>query len=376
MQTKQLDRPRALHLDGINSAGIIGDPSVNMLTQESAVHFADVSPGTLQQFATLLLERLASSQLPEMGGMIRLHGRWTDPGRANGKYFYGAKVMDDGGAQAKVEILASLVAGRGVVPGQNVIVTGRLAVRTSNFGVEVRLVAADIQLGDQEESARSEVTQQGRMTLERLRSIPMRRVPFPDRDSVSVTLIQSTSANAQVSQDCMAELSKLGDAIGVFPVRINMLDPVAITAAIRDATADDIVMLIRGGGDAADFEIFDDPRVVSALADQRGHRVVGLGHTGNATLLDLVADYSANTPAQAGAYVRERIQQRQRLLGEAGRELRLNKERMDALEKERNAAQAQLQTAGELLEKAKGGVPFWAVIAAFVAGAAIVLMIR
>ena len=161
------------------------------------------------------------------------------------------------------------------------------------------------------------------MTLERLRALSLWRVPFPDRDVISITLIQSTSAAAQVANDCMAELTKLGDAVGVFPVRVNMLDPVAIATAIREATADDILMVIRGGGDAADFEVFEDPRVLTAMAEQKAHRVVGLGHTGNATLLDLVADYSANTPAQAGAYVRERVQQRQRLLGEVGKELRL-----------------------------------------------------
>ena len=338
--------------------------------------FADVSPGTLQQFTTLLLERLAASELPELGGMIRLHGRWTDPGRASGKSYYGAKIVDDGGSQAKVEILASLVASRGVLPGHLVIATGRLAVRSTNYGLEVRLVATDIELGDQEQAAKTEVAQQGRMSIERLRSIPMRRVPFPDRDSVSVTLIHSNSAAAQVTQDCMAELSKLGDSVGVFPVKVNMLDPVAIATAIRDANSDDIVMIIRGGGDAADFEVFDDPRVVTALSSQQAHRVVGLGHTGNATLLDLFCDFSANTPAQAGAYVRERVQQRQRLLGDAGKDLRLAKERMEALEKERNTAQAQLQTASELLAKAKGGVPAWAVAVAFAVGATLAYLIR
>lgn len=337
--------------------------------------FADVSPGTLQQFTTLLLERLAASELPELGGMIRLHGRWTDPGRASGKSYYGAKIVDDGGSQAKVEILASLVASRGVLPGHLVIATGRLAVRSTNYGLEVRLVATDIELGDQEQAAKTEVAQQGRMTIERLRSIPMRRVPFPDRDSVSVTLIHSNSAAAQVTQDCMAELSKLGDSVGVFPVKVNMLDPVAIATAIRDANSDDIVMIIRGGGDAADFEVFDDPRVVTALSSQQAHRVVGLGHTGNATLLDLVCDFSANTPAQAGAYVRERVQQRQRNQGEVARELRLLKERMGSLEKERDTAQAQLVTANILLEKAKG-IPGWVVAAAFAAGAALVWILR
>jgi exodeoxyribonuclease VII large subunit len=155
-----------------------------------------------------------------------------------------------------------------------------------------------------------------------------------------------------------------------------MLDPVAIATAIRDANSDDIVMIIRGGGDAADFEVFDDPRVVTALSSQQAHRVVGLGHTGNATLLDLFCDFSANTPAQAGAYVRERVQQRQRLLGDAGKDLRLAKERMEALEKERNTAQAQLQTASELLAKAKGGVPAWAVAVAFAVGAILAYLIR
>ena len=84
----------------------------NATMPEAAALFADVTPGTFQQFTSLLLERLAVSQLPEMAGMIRLRGRWTDPGRASGKYFYGAKVVDDGGAQAKVEIMASLVASR------------------------------------------------------------------------------------------------------------------------------------------------------------------------------------------------------------------------------------------------------------------------
>lgn len=342
---------------------------------DAAAVFADVTPGTFQQFTSLLIERLAVSQLPEMAGMVRLRGRWTDPGRPSGKYFYGAKVVDDGGAQAKVEILASLVASRGIVPGQNVVLAGRLVVKSNNYGVEVKLAAADIQLGDQEEAAQTAVVQQGRMTLERLRSLSLWRVPFPDRDAVSVALIQSTSAAAQVANDCLAELSKLGEAVGVFPVRVNMLDPVAIATAIRDATADDILMIIRGGGDAADFEVFDDPRVVMALAEQKAHRVVGLGHTGNATLLDLVADFTANTPAQAGAYVRERVQQRQRLLGEAGRELRLAKERVENLEKERNTAQSQLATANELLAKAKG-VPSWAVAVAFIAGAALIWFIR
>ncbi len=342
------------------------------------VPFVDVTPGTLQQYSALLLERLAVTHFADMAGMVRLRGRWTDPGRPSGKSYYSAKVVDDGGAQAKVEILVSLVAGRGIQPGQNVIVTGCLATRSSNYGLEVRLVAADIQLGEQEEVVRTDTVSQGRLTLERLRSMPMRRVPFPDREVLAITLIQSTSAVAQVAQDCMAELAQLGDQVLVTPLRINMLDPVAIAAAIREAQGCDILMLIRGGGDASDFEVFDDPRVVAALAEQRTHRVLGLGHSGNATALDLVADFSANTPGQAGMYVRERMQDRQRMAKDAERSLGQARDRVAELEKDRNAAQAQLQAANGLLNQARQqkGVPVWWAIAAFLAGSLLMLIVR
>jgi exodeoxyribonuclease VII large subunit len=345
-------------------------------TSDTSAVFTEVTPGTFQQFVALLVERLAASELPEMAGMLHLRGRWMDPGKPNGKLFFNAKVGDDGGAQVKVEIPASLVASRGVASGQDVILTGRLIVRSSHYGVEVKLSATDIQLGERERPLQTAMSQPGRMTLERLRLLSFWRVPFPDHDKVSITLIQPASAVAQVADDCIAELTKLKNIVSVSPVRVNMLDPIAITAAIKDATAVDIVMIIRGGGDAADFEVFDDPRVLTALAEQKAHRVLGLGHTGNVTLLDLIADYSANTPAQAGAYIRERIQQRQRMLAETGRELRLIKERMQTLEKERNTIQSQLATTKELLATKTRGMPSWAVAVAFIAGAILIWLIR
>ena len=64
------------------------------------------------------------------------------------------------------------------------------------------------------------------------------------------------------------------------------------------------------------------------------------------------------------------------MLGDAGKDLKLAKERMEALEKERNTAQAQLQTASELLAKAKWGVPALATAVAFAAGAILAYLIR
>lgn len=342
--------------------------------------FATITPATLQQYATVLIERLASEQLPELGGVIRVRGRWADPGRMSGKSYYGAKLTDDSGAAAKIEIPASMVASRGIQPGQQAIITGRLAMKVTNYGAELKLVASDIELGKDEEAVQTADTHQGRMTLERLCALKVTRNRFPDDEPAKIAIIQSTSVAAQVAQDFRAELDKLGVLVVMKALPVNMLDPVAIAQAIRTVPPHCVLVMIRGGGDAADFEVFNDPRVVEALANHEAHRVVGLGHTGNATLLDLVADFSANTPAQAGLYIREHIERRQRALGDAAKEMRLAKERMEALEKERNIAQQQAKVATELAEKAqeqaRSGFPLWAVAAAFIAGAVLVFAIR
>ena len=285
-------------------------------------------------------------------------------------------------SRLKIDALRAdlIVAGRGIQPGQHVIVTGRLSIKVTNFGIELRLVASDIDLGEQEEAVHTADTHQGKMTLERLRALNVVRVPFPEGEPTQVSVIQSTSATAQVSEDFATEMRKLGVLVAVKPFPVNMLDAVAIAQAIRAVPPECVMAMIRGGGDAADFEVFNDPRVVEALSNHRAHRVVGLGHTGNKTLLDLVADHSANTPGQAGQYIREQIERRQRALGDVAKEMRLAKERMQSLEKERNVAQQQAKSAADLLEKAqqqtKSGVPFWAVFAAFIAGAVLVFAIR
>jgi exodeoxyribonuclease VII large subunit len=340
--------------------------------------FAEFTPGTLQQYIDLILNRLVKENLPEIAGMVRLRGRLTDPGKVSGKMHYNVKIVDDGGAQAKADIPASLLSGRGIVAGHQVVASGVIVTRATAYGVEVKLSVADIQLSAEEAPVTGTVTDQGRMTLDRLRGIRMVRNEFPAHDTITVALIQSTSAHAQVSRDCLAELDKLGNVLVINPIQVNMLDPVAITKAIAQADAD-LLIMIRGGGDSGDFEVFDDPRVVQALSNQTAHRVMGLGHSGNATLLDLVADYSANTPAQAGGYVRERIERRQRLQGDMGKDLRLARERMESLEKERNTAQAQAKSATDLLEQVSeraAGFPLWAVAVAFVIGAVAAWLIR
>ena len=149
------------------------------------------------------------------------------------------------------------------------------------------------------------------------------------------------------------------------PVVINMLDPVAIARAIRQSDTD-ILMLVRGGGAAEDFSVFDDPRVIHAMAECKSHRVVGLGHTGTTSLIHFVSDYVANTPAQAGCYVRERIELYDRQRQQAQQQRESYKKRLAMLEHERDTAKVNLMAARK--------TPVWWITSAFLAGALMVWM--
>lgn len=267
--------------------------------------FTSVSPATYQQYVKLLIERLAAEQLPELAGVICVQGKWLAPEQSSGKYIYGAKISDDGGAQVKVDIPTSIVTSRGIHPGQLVTITGCINIRSSNYGVEVRLNATDIKPSELHEDNKLQ-NHEDRLTLERLKALPVTRNIFPHEFPIKIALIRSASTLAQVTMDCRSELDQLGDAVDVREIPINMLDPVAIAATIESITDAGILMLIRGGGDNLDFSVFDDHRVLSALARHTAHRVIGLGHTANTTLLDKIADYTANTPAQAGVYVKNK----------------------------------------------------------------------
>lgn len=336
--------------------------------------FTEFSPATLQQYIDLCLSRLVTDSLPEMAGMIRLHGRLIDTGRPSGKINYGGKVADDGGAQIKVDIPSSLLAGRGIVAGHQVAASGRLAIRTTSYGVEIKMSVADIQLLPDETPENTPAISQGRMTLERLKGLRLLRNEFPVQENISVGLIQSTSVNAMVVNDCMAAMSEVLSSLTVHHIKINITDPVAINHAIRQCDKD-ILVMIRGGGDDSDFDLFDDPRIVEAMAEQCAYRIVGLGHSGNTTLMDVISDFSASTPTHAGTHIRDRIMSIRRNTEGVRKDLALLKERASGLEKERNIAQEQAKSATALLNEAsnrpKSLFPTWIAIAiGFIAGAA------
>ncbi|MFR8054646.1 MAG: exodeoxyribonuclease VII large subunit [Bilophila wadsworthia] len=125
-------------------------------------------------------------------------------------------------------------------------------------------------------------------TISHLKELGFKRIPFPKR-ATAISVIHSKSHAANVFADFKNELDL--KSVNVESLPTAMTDPSAIARAIDQASGN-VVVLIRGGGDDAEFTTFQHDDVVKALARKAAHRITGLGHYGNLTYADIIADFA------------------------------------------------------------------------------------
>lgn len=172
----------------------------------------------------------------------------------------------------------------------------------SRVTVQLEVLSARFAEGESEQAVRREM--QGNLAA--LASLRPTRNLFPLSREVTVDVIHSSASAAQVDEDFYNGVGDRADQclMNSLPVRITSAQ--AIAEAIHSSQAD-ILVIIRGGGPESDFAAFNDAEVLKALSEKKSYRVVGLGHSANTTLVDLIADYSASVPAEAGAHIRTQL---------------------------------------------------------------------
>ena len=68
-------------------------------------------------------------------------------------------------------------------------------------------------------------------------------------------------------------------------------------------TDNQVIALIRGGGSKDDLAIFNDEKLVRAIASSRIPVITGIGHEVDESLADLAADLAASTPSNAAQFL-------------------------------------------------------------------------
>lgn len=144
--------------------------------------------------------------------------------------------------------------------------------------------------------------------FEYLRGLQPGRHCFPIKDELTISLIHSSASSARVDEDFRHALAAVNNRCNIHPIPVKISSAEAIANAIKSSTGD-VLVIIRGGGSESDFAAFNEPQLLEALASYPGYRVLGLGHSANTMMADLVCDYSAPVPSAAGTHIRDQLKE-------------------------------------------------------------------
>lgn len=199
-------------------------------------------------------------------------------------------------------------------PGMLVHVYGtpRLYKKTGRFSIFADSIApaGEGALRIAFEKLKQKLENEGLFDPERKRPIPA----FPE----NIGLI--TAKDSMAYGDFIKVLSERmgGIKIYFYPVIVQGKDSVAsIVRAFKyfnESNLDlDLLVLVRGGGSLEDLQAFNDESVARAIFSSKFPVVCGVGHEGDVTISDLVADLRASTPSNAAELI---VREREEVLNE------------------------------------------------------------
>src|SRR5260370_11524700 len=95
--------------------------------------------------------------------------------------------------------------------------------------------------------------------------------------------------------------------IVVYPVQVQgAAAPMSVSRALRRCNEEglaQVIVVARGGGSFEELYAFNTEIVARAILGSRLPVVTALGHTSDRTVADMVADFEARTPTEAGSRV-------------------------------------------------------------------------
>ena len=163
------------------------------------------------------------------------------------------------------------------------------------------------------EELSAKLQREGLFAVERKKPAP--RYPF------RVALVGSPTGDGTRDFITQARQRAPHVALRLFATAVNGVGAVPeIVQAIRaaDASACDLLVVVRGGGSYEDLFGFSDERVVRAIAGCSTPTVAAIGHERDVPLVELAADVRASTPSTAAQTVLPKREDLLRTLADRG----------------------------------------------------------
>jgi len=229
-------------------------------------------------------------------GRVAVDGEVHRPSRgATGRVWF---TLRDRTSQVRVTCPPSRSSRCRAVAGERVCVIGVLAY--VNDRGELQLVAEEVTPVGAGAIAAAVAEARGRLAAEGLLDRPRR--PIPRLPEVVGVVCGSEAA---VRADIESVVAARFPGYPVDFVEVNVSGPGAADAIGRavlalDARADvEVIVLARGGGDAAQLLPFSDEELCRVIAHSATPVVSAIGHEGDRPLCDAVADLRCGTPSLA-----------------------------------------------------------------------------
>lgn len=244
-------------------------------------------------------------------GEIVIEGEITKIDLSQGKWLF--ITLKDDYSRAEVFGVAYQLSGwRALEEGMLVHVYGnpQLYMKSGRFSVTARKIvpAGEGSLKIAFEKLKMQLEKEGLFDESRKRALP----EFPQR----VGLI--TAKNSEAYKDFIKILQDRMGGLHVYVAPVSVQGERAVTSimnALKYFNTQmpdlDALVICRGGGSLEDLHAFNDEHVARAIFASQIPVVCGVGHEGDVTLADLVADVRASTPSNAAEIL---VAERQNML--------------------------------------------------------------
>ena len=272
----------------------------------------DIYPTTVADMAALIAQRLQTT-LDEPVWIDGTLGAW----RRSGAYGTGELITYDhyGKISAKLRIgtpgnIAARLEKRFAEAGVELAAGMNISVRAvpelhPRYGLRLHVtdIASEVTISDDRrryEEVLKELTEGGL-------SAHQKALELHAEPGQSLGLITPRTGDA-----ARADVLEVFRRLDIHPteIRIPISGPNAVTAipsAITRLSSTDVILIIRGGGDASDIAIFNNRRVVTAVATSAVPVILGVGHATDSPLAEQAAYHAASTPTAAAHWIAEHV---------------------------------------------------------------------
>ncbi|HVE46211.1 MAG TPA: exodeoxyribonuclease VII large subunit [Acidimicrobiales bacterium] len=261
----------------------------------------DEAQGPQGEARRLSLVRLSSEIARSVGGMgrVAVEGEVVMPRQHPGGTYF---TLRDRTVQVSVRSPAARAARCRAVAGERVLVTGVVAWLAERG--QLQLVAEEVAPVGEGAIAAAVADRRRRLEAEGLLDRPRRALP---RLPATIGVVCGTEAAVRGDIESVVAVRFPGYPMAYVPTNVSgagAADAMIAALAILDGRPEvEIIVLARGGGDAAQLLPFSDEALCRAICACTTPVVSAVGHEGDRPLCDEVADLRCGTPSLAAAAV-------------------------------------------------------------------------